>query len=52
MYSCIGTRTAWGSAMAAPYRVNGRSAEEREGLPPNATVTGPDFSFAVEPAKR
>jgi hypothetical protein len=33
-----------------PFRVNGRSATERESLPPNATVTGPDFSFAVEPA--
>jgi hypothetical protein len=41
-----------GVRYAGPYRVNGRPAEEREGLPPNATVTGPDFSFAVEPAAR
>jgi hypothetical protein len=32
--------------------VNGRAAADREGLPPNATVAGPDFSFAVEPAMR
>ncbi len=35
-----------------PFRVNGRSAADRESLPPNATVTGPDFSFAVEPARK
>lgn len=39
-----------GIRYAGPFRVNGRSASEREALPPNATVTGPDFSFAVEPA--
>jgi hypothetical protein len=41
-----------GVRYGGPYRVNGRSADEREGLPPNATVTGPDFSFAVEPARK
>jgi hypothetical protein len=34
------------------FRVNGRPVADREGLPPAATVTGPDFSFAVEPAGR
>jgi len=34
------------------FRVNGRPVADREGLPPAATVTGPDFSFAVEPAER
>jgi hypothetical protein len=33
-----------------PFKVNGRPANNREELPPAATVTGPDFSFAVEPA--
>jgi hypothetical protein len=34
------------------FRINGRPVADRDVLPPNATVTGPDFSFAVEPAKR
>jgi hypothetical protein len=34
------------------FRVNGRPVADREGLPPAATVTGPDFSLAVEPAGR
>jgi hypothetical protein len=33
------------------FQVNGRTVADREGLPPAATVTGPDFNFAVEPAK-
>ena len=37
---------------AGAFRVNGRPVADRESLPPNATVTGPDFSFAVEPAGR
>jgi hypothetical protein len=41
-----------GVRYGGPFRVNGRSATERESLPPTATVTGPDFSFAVEPARR
>ena len=41
-----------GVRYSGTYRVNGRTAEEREGLPASATVTGPDFSFAVEPARR
>lgn len=32
------------------FKVNGRPANDREGLPSAATVVGPDFSFAVEPA--
>lgn len=34
------------------FRINGRPANERESLPANATVQGPDFSFAVEAAGR
>ncbi|HEY1377951.1 MAG TPA: FHA domain-containing protein [Gemmataceae bacterium] len=42
-----------GVRYTGPFRVNGRAAAaDREGLPPNATVAGPDFSFAVEPAAR
>jgi hypothetical protein len=45
-------RDGLGVRYAGAFRVNGRSAADREGLPPMATVTGPDFSFAVEPAGR
>ena len=41
-----------GVRYAGPFRVNGRPATDREGLPPHATVSGPDFSFAVEPAMK
>jgi hypothetical protein len=41
-----------GIRYAGQFRVNGRPAQDREALPPNATVTGPDFSFAVEAAGR
>jgi hypothetical protein len=34
------------------FKVNGRPVRDREGLPPHATVSGPDFAFAVEPAMR
>jgi uncharacterized lipoprotein YbaY len=37
---------------AGEFRVNGEVQRERAALPPNATVSGPDFSFAVEPAMR
>ncbi len=45
-------RDGLGVRYAGPFRVNGRPAADREGLPSSATVTGPDFSFAVEPAMR
>jgi hypothetical protein len=41
-----------GVRYGGPFRVNGRTVADREVLPPQATVTGPDFSFAVEPAGR
>jgi hypothetical protein len=41
-----------GVRFSGPFRVNGRPVANREALPPQATVTGPDFSFAVEPAVR
>jgi hypothetical protein len=41
-----------GVRYAGSFRVNGQPAQDREGLPPNATVSGPDFGFAVEPAMR
>jgi hypothetical protein len=41
-----------GIRYAGQFRVNGRPAQDREALPPSATVTGPDFSFAIEPAGR
>lgn len=41
-----------GVRYAGEFRVNGQPKREREALPPNAAVVGPDFSFAVEPAMR
>jgi hypothetical protein len=41
-----------GVRYAGPFRVNGEAQRERVALPPAATVAGPDFSFAVEPAGR
>ena len=32
------------------FRVNGAAAQDREALPPHAAVSGPELSFAVEPA--
>src|SRR5204863_6259859 len=34
-----------GVRYGGPFRVNGRPATDREGLPPHATVSGPDFSL-------
>jgi hypothetical protein len=33
------------------FHVDGRTVRDREPLPHSAIVTGPDFNFAVEPAK-
>jgi hypothetical protein len=41
-----------GVRYAGEFRVNGQPAKDREALPPHATVSGPDFAFAVEPAMR
>jgi hypothetical protein len=41
-----------GVRYAGEFRVNGQPVRDREGLPPHATVSGPDFAFAVEPAMR
>ena len=41
-----------GVRFAGPFRVNGRPVADREALPPHATVTGAEFSFAIEPASR
>ncbi len=41
-----------GVRCAGEFRVNGQPARDREALPPHATVSGKDFSFAVEPATR
>ena len=45
-------RDGLGVRFAGEFRVNGEVQRERSALPPNATVSGPDFSFAVEPAMR
>jgi hypothetical protein len=41
-----------GVRYAGAFRVNGRPVADREGLPASCTVTGPDFSFAIEPAMK
>lgn len=33
------------------FQVNGRTVKDREALDGNATVSGPEFNFALEPAK-
>jgi tetratricopeptide (TPR) repeat protein len=45
-------RDGLGVRFAGEFRVNGEVQRERGALPSNATVSGPDFSFAVEPAMR
>ena len=43
-----------GLGVRAPgeFKVNGRMVKDKESLPNTATVSGPDFNFALEPAKK
>jgi hypothetical protein len=43
-------KDALGVRYQGPFSVNGQPAEGRVVLPPVASITGEEFSFAIEPA--